>query len=259
MSSNAAGLDRALARAPHFTSPDVHYAALGSSHPSEVLRWAASTIDRLAVATSFQPSGLVILHLLRDIRADLPVLFLDTGWHFPETLAFRKKIEQAWDLNVVELRGAHGSSEGQAQAYGPELYGRDPDRCCLINKVRPLQSALEGFDGWISGIRRDQSPLRSNTPIVEAQLLPSGREIVKIHPLATWAREDVDRYTDTHDIPRHPLLEKGYRSIGCGPCTRPVTDGEEERAGRWNGFGKSECGIHSFGVHHGPKETEAEQ
>lgn len=242
-----------------FVSPEQHYSDLQRGRPREVLAWAAATIDRLAVATSFQSSGLALLHMLKDIRADLPVLFLDTGFHFPETLAFKDRIVEAWDLKLVELRGAHGTPERQAELYGPELYRRDPDRCCAINKVKPLQDALEEFDGWISGLRRDQSPLRSDTPIIEAQMLPSGNELLKIHPLARWTSADVKRYVARHSIPTHPLLEKGFASIGCWPCTRPVKPGEDERAGRWDGHTKSECGIHSFGRTGGPQETEAEQ
>lgn len=243
---------------PAFASPDDHYADLENHHPADVLTWASETIDRLAVATSFQSSGLVILHLLRSIRPDLPVLFLDTGFHFPETMAFKDALAQQWDLDLVELRGEHGSVARQTELYGPGLYRRDPDRCCEINKVLPLQRALEGYDGWISGLRRDQSPLRAGTAMVEAQMLPSGREIIKIHPLATWSRADVQTYIDDHGIPTHPLFERGYSSIGCWPCTRAVSEQEHERAGRWDGYGKNECGIHSFGKPAGPKETEAE-
>lgn len=242
-----------------FVDPTLDPSALQDASPETVLRWAIDTLDRVAVATSFQSSGLVILHHLRSIKPDLPVLFLDTGFHFPETLRFRRRITEMWDLKVVDLRGAHDNPEGQAELYGAELYRRDPDTCCAINKVKPLQAALEEYDGWISGLRRDQSPLRSETPIIEAQLLPSGNEIMKIHPLARWDRADVLAYTERHDIPTHPLLEQGYRSIGCWPCTRAVKDGEAEREGRWEGLAKTECGIHSFGKLHGPQESEAEQ
>jgi phosphoadenosine phosphosulfate reductase len=184
----------------------------------------------------------------------LPVLFIDTGFHFPETLAFKDEIVKQWDLDLVELRGEHGSAERQAEIYGPKLYERDPDRCCQINKVEPLQPALEGYDGWISGLRRDQSPLRAQTPIVEAQMLRSGSEILKVHPLARWTKEQVAGYVREHEIPTHPLLEKGFASIGCWPCTRAVRNGEAERDGRWDGLGKTECGIHTFG-----KQTEADQ
>jgi phosphoadenosine phosphosulfate reductase len=242
-----------------FASPDVHYSDLPREDPHGVLEWAAGTIEDLAIATSFQSSGLAILHMLADVRGGLPVLFLDTGFHFPETLEFRDRMVEMWDLNLVVLTGAHENPERQAEIHGPELYRREPDRCCFINKVEPLQRALEGFDGWISGLRRDQSPLRADTPLVEAQLLPSGKEVLKIHPLAQWTKTDVDRYLALHSIPTHPLLENGFASIGCWPCTRAVRPGEDERAGRWEGFGKVECGIHSFGVERGPKETEAEQ
>ena len=242
-----------------FASPEEHYGDLERGEPRDVLGWASQTIDRLAVATSFQSSGLVILHMMREIRPDVPVLFLNTGFHFPETLEFRDRLVEDWDLKLVELRGHHGSVEGQNQVYGEELYKRDPDKCCFINKVLPLQTALEEFDGWMSGLRRDQSPMRADTPIIEAQLLPSGNEVLKIHPLARWTGEDVKAYVKEHDIPTHPLLERGFRSIGCQPCTRAVNSDEDERAGRWEGFNKTECGIHSFGRSHGPKESEAEQ
>jgi phosphoadenosine phosphosulfate reductase len=248
-----------LLAAPSFVSPDIHYADLESAQPDQILKWAAETIDRLAVATSFQSSGLVILHQLLSIRPGLPVLFLETGFHFPETLEFKERIRSMWDLNLVELRGEHGSADAQTKEFGPELYRRDPDRCCAINKVEPLQRALENYDGWISGLRRDQSPMRAGTAIVEAQMLPSGNETLKIHPLATWTKADVHGYIEQHGIPTHPLLERGYASIGCWPCTRAIGDDEAERSGRWDGFGKTECGIHSFGKPSGPRETEAEQ
>jgi phosphoadenosine phosphosulfate reductase len=237
-----------------FASPDTHYSDLLAADPRSILSWATRTIDRLSVATSFQSSGLVILHMLRDLRPDLPVLFLDTGFHFPETLAFRERITEMWELKLVDLRGEHGSVMRQSELYGDELYRRDPDKCCLINKVKPLQDALEAYDGWISGLRRDQSPFRAQTPIVEAQLLPSGSEVIKIHPLAGWSRAEVERYISEHEIPTNPLLEQGFASIGCWPCTRAVSNGESERDGRWEGLAKTECGIHTFG-----RGSEAEQ
>ncbi len=242
-----------------FASPDIHYAELEDATPQQILTWGSQTIERVAVATSFQSSGLVILNEMRRIRPDVPVLFLDTGFHFPETLEFRRRIADLWKLNLVDLRGEHGSPERQAELHGSELYRREPDKCCFINKVEPLQKALEDYDGWISGIRRDQSPLRAHTPIVEAQMLPSGKEVLKIHPLANWSKLEVQGYVREHGIPTHPLLERGYASIGCWPCTRPVSQDEDERAGRWDGLGKTECGIHAFGKPQGPKQTEAEQ
>lgn len=247
----------ALERA--FASPEEHYVDLERATPNDIVSWAAATIPRLAVATSFQSSGLVILDMIRNTRPDVPVLFLDTGFHFSETIAFKERMRALWNLNIVELHGEHGSPDKQEELHGSELYRRDPDRCCNINKVQPLQRALEGFDGWISGLRRDQSPLRAETPMVEAQMLPSGREVLKIHPLARWTKQDVADYTAAHDIPTHPLLDAGFASIGCWPCTRAIRADEDERAGRWDGLAKSECGIHSFGREHGPRQTEAEQ
>lgn len=242
-----------------FASPDVHFAELAEAPPQEILRWAFGTIGNVAVATSFQSSGLVILHMTRGLRLRPPVLFIDTGFHFGETIDFRHRIADEWDLDVVDVRGEHRSPEGQAALYGPELYRRDPEKCCFINKVEPLQKELETYDGWISGIRRDQSPLRAETPTMEAQMLQSGKEVLKIHPLAHWSRDDVAAYVAEHSIPTHPLLEQGYRSIGCAPCTRAVLPGEDERAGRWADLSKTECGIHLFGKRNEPAQSEAEQ
>lgn len=242
-----------------FVSPEEHYSELEAATPQDIIEWSAATIGRLAVATSFQSSGLVILHMIKRIRPDVPVLFLDTGFHFSETIQFKERIRSLWGLDIIELRGEHGDPMHQEEIHGPELYRRDPDRCCAINKVAPLQKALAGYDGWISGLRRDQSPMRARTPIIEAQMLPSGDEILKIHPLAGWTKADVARYVDANDIPTHPLFELGYASIGCWPCTRAIGSDEDERAGRWDGLGKTECGIHTFGRPDGPKQTEAEQ
>lgn len=239
-----------------FASPDINYEMLERAHPREILAWAATGIERLAIATSFQSSGLVILHLLQSIRPGLPVLFLDTGFHFEESLAFKQRITALWDLEVVELRGEHESVAEQNRRHGPDLFARDPDRCCFINKVEPLQRALQDFDGWISGLRRDQSPLRASTPIIEAQMLPSGEEVIKIHPLAGWTRDDVEDYLTRHDIPTHPLIEQGFASVGCWPCTKAASSNNGDRDGRWQGFDKTECGIHSFGR---SRESEAEQ
>jgi phosphoadenosine phosphosulfate reductase len=242
-----------------FTTPQPDYERLQTAGPSEILTWASETIDRLAMATSFQASGLVQLHLLRAIRPDIPVLFLDTGFHFTETLEFRDRIVEMWDLKLVVLTGEHDGPTRQAEVYGPELYRREPDLCCRINKVEPLQFALEEYDAWVSGIRRDQSPLRARTPVIEAQLLPSGTEILKLHPLANWTRGDVDSYIRRHGIPTHPLLEQAFGCIGCWQCTRALRAGETERDGRWDGFAKTECGIHTFGKQDAARETEAEQ
>jgi phosphoadenosine phosphosulfate reductase len=217
------------------------------SHPQEILLWAFDNIPRIAVGTSFQLGGLVNIFFSREIVERVPVLFLETGFHFPETLAFRDQLEREWGIDVISTKPTLGP-ERQAREIGPELYRTDPDQCCLLNKVLPMEAALEELDGWITGVRRDQSPGRVGTEIFEMQELASGRSVWKINPQAFRPREWVETFVGAHGIPQHPLYAKGYLSIGCAPCTRPVSEGEDERAGRWDGFDKAECGIHDIGT-----------
>jgi phosphoadenosine phosphosulfate reductase len=222
------------------------------THPRHILEWAFSYVDDVAIACSFQLGGLCLAWMAKDFMDKVPVLFLQTGFHFPETIEFRDKVVKEWNLDLVETRPTLGP-ERQAKEIGPELYKTDPDACCQLNKVLPLQEQLERLGGWITGIRRDQGAARRYAPIVERQTLNSGREIWKINPLARWTREDIEEFADLVGVPRHPLYAEGYQSIGCAPCTRAVLPGEGERAGRWDG-GKLECGIHTFG---GTAEQEA--
>ncbi len=203
--------------------------------------------DRLAVGSSFGKEGLVVLDHLRKIRAGIPVLFLETGYHFPETLAFRDRLVQEWGLNVQNLRAPQTVAEQDAE-YGKDLFSRDPDTCCKNRKVAPLRRALVGYDAWLTGLRRDQHEGRKDVPLVEWQELePGGTGVFKINPLVQWTRPEVERYLEEHHLPRHPLWDQGYGSIGCAPCTRKLRPGEHERAGRWSGFEKRECGIHLMG------------
>ncbi len=169
----------------------------------------------------------------------MSVLFIDTGFHFPETLAFRDRITEELGLNVKTVRSQIEHS-AFLHRYG-DLYRGDPDLCCHINKVEPLKRALEGFTAWLTGIRRDQTESRRNTPVVSRDR--AGR--LKIVPLAGWTQADIWRYIRRYRLPEHPLMSKGYPSIGCAPCTRPVEAGEDERTGRWSGQEKTECGLHS--------------
>jgi phosphoadenosine phosphosulfate reductase len=164
------------------------------------------------------------------------VIFLDTRFHFPETYAFKQRFVEQYGLNLVELTPLTDP--------GP-LYKTDPDRCCFIRKVEPLERAMVGFDALISAVRQDQSDSRAATEVVEYHEV-AGRPIVKVFPLARWSRADVWRYIRENGVPYHPLLDQGYSSIGCWPCTRPTAPGEGERAGRWSGMGKTECGLHTF-------------
>jgi phosphoadenosine phosphosulfate reductase len=215
-------------------------------HPQEILLWAFDNIPRLVIGTSFQLGGLVNIFFSREIVDPVPVLFLETGFHFAETLAFRDLLIREWGIELYETTPTLGP-ERQAREIHPELYKVDPDQCCPLNKVLPMEAALENFDGWVTGVRRDQGPTRVNTEIFETQELTSGRVIWKVNPQAHWTRAQVSRFVGAHELPQHPLYAKGYLSIGCAPCTRPVANGEDERAGRWDGFGKAECGIHSIG------------
>jgi phosphoadenosine phosphosulfate reductase len=209
----------------------------------EILRWALDSVERVAIASAFQADGTCLLDMAVAIRPDVPVLFLETGFHFEETLAFKRELTERLGLNVVELRGEH-TPQSQAAAFGERLYERDPDRCCRINKVLPFSRALHGYDAWITALRRDSSPSRAGTPIVEQYELEPGRPMVKANPLATWTRRDVWAYLKDRGLPHHPLYDLGYAQVGCAPCTRLVFPGEDERAGRWDGAQKVECGIH---------------
>ena len=161
-----------------------------------------------------------------------------TGFHFPETLAFRDQLARLLNLNILNLR-PQGDS-GRYKRQNAELYRQDPDLCCYINKVKPLQDAKKHLKAWITGIRRDQTTARADTPILS--LDQDG--LYKICPMATWTREDIWSYINKHQLPSHPLLGQGYLSIGCAPCTRPVINAEDERNGRWPGQSKTECGLH---------------
>ncbi len=219
--------------------------AFEEAHPREILAWAldASGLPKVAIASAFQAEGTAIMHMASTIRPDVPVLFLETGFQFAETLAFKEQLTERLGLNVVDLYGEHTVAE-QAEVYGERLYERDPERCCDLNKVRPMFEALRGLDGWVTAFRRDSSPTRADAPFVERYELEPGYEIVKVNPVAAWTRQDTWAYLREHDLPHNPLYDLGYASIGCAPCTRLRFAGEPERAGRWAGLSKWECGIH---------------
>jgi phosphoadenosine phosphosulfate reductase len=217
-----------------------------TAEPQEILRWALleSGLERVAVASAFQSEGTAILHMAARIRSDVPVLFLETGFHFAETLAFKERLTERLGLNVVDLTGDY-TVESQAEKFGPRLYERNPDLCCDLNKVIPFNRALRELDAWVTGMRRDSSFTRADTPILDQYEMEPGNTLVKVNPIANWTRRDAWAYLKEHDLPRNPLYDMGYASIGCAPCTRMVFPGEDERAGRWSGVGKIECGIHT--------------
>jgi phosphoadenosine phosphosulfate reductase len=210
--------------------------------PRRVIRWAHDILgDRLMMTTAFGKSGMVILDMTRELIPDLPVYFLDTGFHFPETLDFVATLRREWKVNLIVQRPAlHGAAF--AAQYGDKLYETDPDLCCHKNKVEPQRELLDRYQGWIAGVRRDQASTRAGADALE--ILEGGK--LKVQPLAHWGRGQVDDYIRERRIPLHPLFSKGYSSIGCAPCTQPCSDPANERGGRWLGKAKTECGLHTF-------------
>lgn len=219
---------------------------LESASTEDILRWTWDRFGvRAAIGTSFQGAGLVIMHLAHTLKLPFPVFTLDTGLLFPETLELKAKIEAMFSIQIESLRPDF-TVEKQAEHFGPELWKRDPDQCCTLRKVIPLQSKLRELDCWITGLRRDQSDTRSTTRVLELYEFEANHEIVKINPMASWSRERVWNYIRDHQLPYNPLHDQGYRSIGCTVCTSKTGEGGNERAGRWTGFSKTECGIHTF-------------
>jgi phosphoadenosine phosphosulfate reductase len=204
---------------------------------ADILRDPA--LGRVALVSSFGAESVVLLHLVAAVAPDVPVLFLDTEMLFPETLAYQARV--AAELGLRDVRRIR-PAPGAVAEHDPDghLHARDPDACCTLRKAEPLERGLAGFDAWITGRKRFQGGARAALPFVETDV--AGR--VKINPLARWRVDEIRDYIRAHDLPRHPLVDRGYPSIGCAPCTVPVRDGEDARAGRWRGSDKTECGIH---------------
>ena len=197
----------------------------------------------LCLTSSFQAEDMVVAHVLTKRIPDVPVLFLDTGYHFPATYEYRDRMTREWSLNLVNVLPTQTVAE-QESAFGI-LYRSEPTRCCQMRKVEPLMRALERFDIWFTGLRREQSPTRKNLKKVELHRLPTGRTLWKVSLLADWTWEQVLRYVSANGIPSLPQYEAGYLSIGCQPCTALPSDPNNPRSGRWGGT-KLECGIHTF-------------
>ncbi|MCI0384918.1 phosphoadenylyl-sulfate reductase [Streptomyces sp. CNQ085] len=205
----------------------------------EVLRWAVGAFGpRFCVTSSMEDA--VVAHLASRVAPGVDVVFLDTGYHFPETIGTRDAVAAVMDVNIITLTPRQTVAEQDAE-YGPRLHDRDPDLCCALRKVRPLEEGLREYDAWATGLRRDESPTRVGTPVVGWD---ERRGKVKVSPIARWTQGDVDAYAAEHGVLTNPLLMDGYPSIGCAPCTRRVLEGEDARAGRWAGRGKTECGLH---------------
>jgi phosphoadenosine phosphosulfate reductase len=219
-----------------------------SGSPSDVLRWAFEQFGtRAAIGTSFQGAGLVTIHHAVTAGIPFPVFTIDTGLLFPETLELKRRLEEFFGI-AIESLVPEFTVEAQAREIAPELWKRNPDLCCTIRKVEPLQKKLGEIDAWITGLRRDQSETRARTQILQLYEFDRlrGKNILKVNPLTNWSREQVWNYIRVNGIPYNPLADRGYRSIGCYPCTSAVFGAQNDRAGRWTGFDKNECGIHTF-------------
>jgi phosphoadenosine phosphosulfate reductase len=219
-----------------------HSQLLEQSTPQEILKWA---VDRFApkftMATAFGPEGMTIIHMLAAIAPETPIFNLETGYQFAETLELREKVRERYGITVEFKKPALSVAEYELENGGP-VYKTNPSKCCGDRKLNVLNAAAAEMDAWASAIRRDQSPDRARAPIVGWD---KKFKLVKISPLANWTKKDVWGFITAEDIPYNPLHDKGYPSVGCWPCTRAVLAGDDERSGRWSGFEKTECGLHS--------------
>jgi phosphoadenosine phosphosulfate reductase len=214
-------------------------ARLANASTDELLDWVAEQFgQRTAVACSMADA--VLPHVVAQHIPGVDTLFLDTGYHFAETIGTRDAVEATLDITIVDVKAKQTVAEQDA-AHGPRLYERDPGLCCQLRKVDPLHNALQNYEAWITGVRREESELRAATPLIAWD---AKNGLVKINPLAAWSFDELLDYANKHGVIVNPLVPEGYPSIGCEPCTRRVEPGEDPRAGRWAGFAKSECGLH---------------
>ncbi len=208
---------------------------------TEFLRNRLAREDNVCVTSSFQAEDMVVVHMVRAILPRVPVLFLETGYHFPETITYRNQAVADWNLNLIVVNPERTVAEQEAE-FGI-LNQTAPDRCCALRKVEPLFRSLAPYSVWLTGLRREQSKSRANLQVEDAFTLPTGQTLAKLSPLAEWKTSDVFSYAEANAIPLLPLYEQGYTSIGCAPCTSLPFDPDDPRSGRWSGR-KLECGIH---------------
>jgi phosphoadenosine phosphosulfate reductase len=205
----------------------------------EILKWADAALGgRMVVASSMQDA--VVVDLASKVHPGIDVVFLDTGYHFAETLGMRDEVAKTYPVRLLTILPGQTVEEQDAQ-HGPKLHDRNPDLCCFMRKVTPLNTILGLYDGWVTGLRRVETPERAAAPAVSWD---DNRQVVKINPIVDWTDDDVETYVYDNDILVNPLLLDGYGSVGCAPCTRRIEAGDDARAGRWAGLGKSECGLH---------------
>jgi phosphoadenosine phosphosulfate reductase len=234
-----------LMAAPEESHPMERVAAraageLADATPDEILRWAVVTFgDRISVTSSMADA--VIVHMASAIQPGIDVVFLDTGYHFAETIGTRDAVASVYPVRMVSVTPSRTVAEQDAE-LGPRLHERDPDLCCHLRKVEPLERALKRYDAWITGVRREETAERREVRPVEWD---ARRQMVKVNPIVSWTQEQVDDYIAANGILVNPLVFDGYPSIGCSPCTSRVAPGDDPRSGRWAGTGKAECGIHT--------------
>jgi len=212
---------------------------LAGSEAEDILRWADEQLDgRLVVATSLQDA--VVLDLAARVRPGMDVVFLDTGYHFSETIGMRDAVQASYPIRLISVEPGQTVAE-QDDVHGPDLFARNPDLCCHLRKVQPLNAMLEMYDGWVTGLRRSETPERQDVRAVDWD---ATREMVKVNPIVDWDDARIDAYLAEHDVLVNPLRSEGYLSIGCAPCTTRSADPNDPRSGRWAGFDKRECGLH---------------
>jgi phosphoadenosine phosphosulfate reductase len=215
-------------------------AALAGASADEVIKWAAQTFgERLCITSSMTDA--VIVDLASRYVPGIDVLFLDTGYHFPETIGTRDAVSVVYPVNVINVTPPTTVEEQDAE-LGPKLYARNPDLCCYLRKVVPLEQSLEPYDAWLTGVRREETDTRTTTKVVQWD---PKRQMVKVNPIIEWTQKDVDDYIAEHGVLVNPLVYDGYPSIGCRTCTARVEKGADPRSGRWVGTSKTECGIHT--------------
>lgn len=206
----------------------------------DLLRWVDENFrDDYVVASNMQDA--VLIDMAVKVRPGVDVLFLDTGYHFAETIGTRNAVSDVYDVNVINVTPEHSVPEQDA-LLGKNLFARDPNECCRLRKVAPLGTALRGYSAWVTGLRRVEAPTRANAPVIS---FDAAFGLVKVNPLAAWTDQDIQDYIDAYDVLVNPLVFDGYPSIGCAPCTARPVDGADPRSGRWQGIGKVECGLHS--------------
>lgn len=225
-------------------------AELEGAGAADLLRWTEENFGGVngprggatcnyVVASNMQDA--VLVDLAAKVRPGVPVLFLDTGYHFVETIGTRDAVESVYDIRVLNLTAEHSVAE-QDKLLGKDLFARDPGECCRLRKVVPLGKTLSGYSAWVTGIRRVEAPTRANAPLVS---FDEAFKLVKVNPLAAWTDDDMQNYIDEHDVLVNPLVYEGYPSIGCAPCTAKPIEGADSRSGRWQGLAKTECGLHA--------------